>query len=420
MKHKSSLKLLLAGALALSPGLLHATDDFALGDLSLAFYSLSQDTPAVFGTEYYVVNLGPVSAFRANTQNNVPVSTVNPGIASSNIAADLQAVFGETWAEDGTVRMLAVTSIAQGSAVTAGDPARTIYFSAARSSLNSDQKGFDPNTAFLAYQGNTNGANVSSASRIQVTNAISDFLFKGVNLPIASGNPPLSGANPAGVRLITTSSDKSLNTHVPPASGGPFFQLGVDASAVLGEGKLPGTANVEAAVDIFRVLHSTSGATLTSGSSSGDAELGKGQFIGSIMLDSAGNLKVQAVGVSTPPAGGYDSWATANSVTGGPTGDSDNDGISNLTEYALALNPAGSDGVAGTFAGGAITFNKRTEAVTNNDVTYAIQESDDLGVTDPWEVVTPTSDTPASITYTLPTGATKKFARLIVRKVVAP
>ncbi|RYD24260.1 MAG: hypothetical protein EOP88_00770 [Verrucomicrobiaceae bacterium] len=419
MKHKSSLKLLLAGALALSPGLLHATDDFARGELSLVFYSLTGDAPGVLGSDYYVVNLGPVASFRANTQNNVSVKTVNPTIASSNVAADLQQVFGAGWAEDGTVRMMAVTTIPQDPNVpVSGDPAKTIYYSAARTSLDSGQKGFDANSAFLAYQGNPNGATVGSGTRTQSSNDITNFIYVATNGTIANNNPP-SGVNTSGVRL-TTSQPNNLSIYVPPASGGLYFKQGTDPTAVLGEGKLPGSANVEAAVDIFRVLHTTTGATLTSGSSSGNAVTGQGQFIGSITLDSTGELKVQAVGVSTPPAGGYSTWATANNVTGGPTGDSDNDGISNLAEYALALNPAGSDGAAGTFAAGTITFTKRAEAVTNNDVTYAIQESDDLGVADAWEIVTPTTDTPSSITYTLPVGSTKKFARLIVRPVVAP
>ena len=45
---------------------------------------------------------------------------------------------------------------------------------------------------------------------------------------------------------------------------------------------------------------------------------------------------------------GYGTWAAANGVTGGEYGDSDHDGIPNLVEYALNLNPAASDGGAGT------------------------------------------------------------------------
>ncbi len=407
MKHPFRLfAFLAAAALPISP--LFATDDFAAGDLALVFYSLSGDAPGVFGTEYYVFNLGATASFRENTQNNVPVKTVNDTISDSNIAADLESVFGPDWAEEGSVRMMVVSAIRQDGVLTNGDPTRTFYFSAPRTSLNSDQTGPDAESTFIYRQGNPNNSTLSSGFRQQVSNSISGFLYTATNGTIATGNP-LTGANPSGVRLTTSQSD-NLSGYIPPADV-TYFKLGVNPTAVLGAGKLPGTANVEAAVDVFRVLHTATNADLTSGSSSGDAIVGQGQFIGSITLDSSGNLKVQAVGASTP-IGSFASWATTNGVTGGPNGDSDQDGIPNLTEYALALNPAASDGTPGTYVGDTLTFTKRAEAVTNGDVTYSIQQSADLGITDPWHTVTPTTDTPTTISYQIPSGAARTFARL--------
>ena len=97
----------------------------------------------------------------------------------------------------------------------------------------------------------------------------------------------------------------------------------------------------------------------------------------------------------------FASWANDNGVTGGPQGDSDQDGIVNLVEYALNLNPAGSNGSSGTFSNNLLTFTKRAVAVTNGDVTYAIQVSDDLGVVDAWKTVTPTLNDATTITYQL-------------------
>lgn len=399
-------------AAVLSTGTLFATDDFAQGDLALAFYSLSGASPGIFGTEYYVFNLGPVASFRENTQNDVSVTTVNPTISSGNIAADLASVFGSDWAEGNTVRMMAVATI-QGGLSANGDPSRTIYFSAARSSLDAGQKGYDAITPFIYYQGNSGGNTIGSALRAQINNDLTSFLYTATNGAIGSGNVT-SGANVSGNRL-TTSYTPNLSAYVPPATA-TFFKLGVSPAAVLGEGALPGTANVEAAVDIFRVLNTTTAADLTSGSSSGDAVAGQGQFIGCITLDTAGNLKVRAVGVSNPGAN-FASWALDNSVVGGAGGDSDNDGISNLLEYALNLNLTGSDGSPGTVVGRTTTFTKRAIAVTNNDITYAIEESDDLGIGDPWMVVTPTTNTASEISYTLPLGVTKKFARLKITQV---
>jgi hypothetical protein len=102
-------------------------------------------------------------------------------------------------------------------------------------------------------------------------------------------------------------------------------------------------------------------------------------------------------------ASDYNSWASANSVTGGVNGDSDNDGIKNLVEYALA------DNTSGTYAGNSLSFNKRGTPY-GGDITYTIEESTDLDV---WTVVTPTVNDASTISYTF-SGGTKKFARLKV------
>jgi autotransporter-associated beta strand protein len=117
-------------------------------------------------------------------------------------------------------------------------------------------------------------------------------------------------------------------------------------------------------------------------------------------------------------AANYTTWAATNGVTGGPNGDSDHDGISNLVEYALNLNFAGSDGAPGTLVEKNLTFKKRTEAVTNGDVSYVIETSTDLGLSDPWTPVTPTTHTTLEISYTFPNGPVKNFARF--RTTVTP
>jgi hypothetical protein len=112
--------------------------------------------------------------------------------------------------------------------------------------------------------------------------------------------------------------------------------------------------------------------------------------------------------------GTYDSWASAQSpeVTGGPFGDSDNDLIPNLVEYALNLDPAASDGAPGTLNNRVISFAKRPEAVANGDVTYEIETSPDLN--DPWTTVTPDFEDGTTIYYTLPANAGEIYGRLKV------
>ena len=108
-------------------------------------------------------------------------------------------------------------------------------------------------------------------------------------------------------------------------------------------------------------------------------------------------------------------WAAANSIIGGPHGDSDNDGISNLVEYALALNPAASDGQTGSYhpATGEISFNKRQDAMDNGDITYVIQTSSDLVSWTP-DVTHAAGNTSTTISTTLTVDGPKKFARLSV------
>jgi endo-1,4-beta-xylanase len=110
----------------------------------------------------------------------------------------------------------------------------------------------------------------------------------------------------------------------------------------------------------------------------------------------------------------YMSWAASQvpPVTGGANGDSDNDGVKNLVEYALV------DGdERGVLSGYTITFTKRG-APYGSDVTYIIETSETLG-SDSWtDEVTHgpgllISNPTISHTFT-PNTPVKKFARLKV------
>ena len=115
-------------------------------------------------------------------------------------------------------------------------------------------------------------------------------------------------------------------------------------------------------------------------------------------------------------ASNYASWAndpTKGNIPGESAGgDFDNDGISNLVEYALGKNPRVSSQPAGDLAGNVITYTKGSDAIANGDVSWVIETSTTLALGS-W---TPEPVVPgATISYTFtPSNPTKKFVRLKV------
>jgi autotransporter-associated beta strand protein len=125
--------------------------------------------------------------------------------------------------------------------------------------------------------------------------------------------------------------------------------------------------------------------------------------------------------VSSGP-GGYSSWITGTFANGtvpaleqGANADPDNDGISNLLEYAIAgQDPTVANAAVGTFAANVLSYTKRAGT---NGLTYAIQKSTDLGTIDPWIEVTGGSyvNDATTISFTLTPGTPEKnFLRLKV------
>jgi hypothetical protein len=131
--------------------------------------------------------------------------------------------------------------------------------------------------------------------------------------------------------------------------------------------------------------------------------------------------EIDNISVSEIATSNYASWAAAHGIPGEPaTGDYDQDGLTNLMEYALGLNPKVSSGSAGVLAGNVITYTKGAEAIANGDVSWVIQTSLTLAANSWTDVVTQAPGDPAAtISYTLPVGVAggKIFTRL---KVASP
>jgi len=257
---------------------------------------------------------------------------------------------------------------------------------------------------------------MNSNARGSVSNSIA-AIRAGAN---GTGTLVTPGGNVMGAKIRASAGlGQTVDSFFPPSPGG-YLTLATDLRGLFGTGTIPGSVDLEGALDVYRYTNSvtTTGVDLTSGFGDGSAALGTGQYIGTFTIDTSGNLKVFG---TAPAAGSYYSFATTNGMTGGPSGDSDKDGINNLMEYALNTNLNGPDGSVGTFGDGSVlTFTKRAAAVANGDLTYTIQKSNDLGVTDPWTPLTGTNSTTV-ISATLPAGLPRSFCRLKVStSAVAP
>jgi autotransporter-associated beta strand protein len=117
-------------------------------------------------------------------------------------------------------------------------------------------------------------------------------------------------------------------------------------------------------------------------------------------------------------ASNYAAWAndpSKGNIPGEPaSGDFDNDGISNLMEYALGKNPRVSSQPAGVLSNNLITFTKGADAIANGDVSWVIETSTTLA-TGSWtpQVTQAAGDTAPTIEYTLTPGSpAQNFARL--------
>ena len=136
----------------------------------------------------------------------------------------------------------------------------------------------------------------------------------------------------------------------------------------------------------------------------------------SFALNASGYLTASvATTFSTWITGTFTGGATVPANKRGPNDDADNDGIRNLVEYAVAgQDPTVPNPNIGTLTGNTLTFTKRTGT---SNLTYAIQDSTDLGATDPWAEVTGGSyvNNAATISYTLTPGTPpRNFLRLLI------
>jgi hypothetical protein len=295
---------------------------------------------------------------------------------------------------------------------------------------------------------NTNGNVVSNITRTLKLQGGTLINKVGGNLAISGPTPPLATGNNPTVILVpgnTTAivdstvgqtvnfTDVTFSTRInsaTPSAG----TLQVDGDVVLTTSALAvfddaPTNAVTVAPGTKLVLIDYQDGSLTgtfTGIADGDpVNITKGAVTNAFVLDyndpAFGGKAVTLTSTNVVP-NNYASWATDNGISGQPFDeDFDNDGMDNGVEYALGKNPTVSDTPAGVVSNGGLTttFTKGTDAKANGDVTWQIETSTDLGITDDWTVNVPlVTDTANDISITFTPGTpVKNFARLKVVKV---
>ena len=200
------------------------------------------------------------------------------------------------------------------------------------------------------------------------------------------------------------------------AAGSAVINLGAGANLVFADSSgidwTGGTLNITGTF--------VSGSSLKFGSSMGGLLPGQLALI-SVNGAGAGTYTLDSNGFLVAPGGSnnYASWANdpaKGNIPGEPaTGDFDNDGITNIVEYALGQNPRVSSQPAGVLAGNVITYTKGADAIANGDVSWVIETSTTLA---PGSWTSEPVIAGPTVTYTFtPSTPTKKFARLKVTQI---
>lgn len=225
-----------AAALTVSPG-----------DLLMGFAKVNAGGTGYEG-QTYVFNLGASQGYRGGLE--LPTSL-------GNFNADLTTAFGSGWANDAAVRWGIVGVVGPSDSLTNGDPARTTYFS-------QDYLGEPGGSAPVAF---------SSSNRGSLSTNLKSF-FNSMN-GIVEGSAVNGGA------LYASSSINSFSSFLPPGPA-TYFGVGINPLTAM-------TAGSSAGLDVYRTLHSATGADLST-ALDGNAVVGTGQYVGTFTLSDAGGL----------------------------------------------------------------------------------------------------------------------------------
>lgn len=299
----------------------------------------------------YVVNLGPVATLRDAT------GTITLDVG--NIKADLDLNFGPEW-RTRTDLFWGVGGAPSNVEDVNGDPAVTLYGSKAQTS---------PGVAGTAWS-------VSGPS----TRTGTATLMRGLQ----DAFPTYSQTANSSKAVLQTNSSDPFDWRAYMASGG-------DGDKTLGNKDFGVFADIEGlpsqTLSLFRLPNQQQGVY-------------------------EGYFSISAAGVVTfTPEPSYATWAVTNAPGQTASQDYDNDGLPNGVEFFMGT-PGNTVTVQPALVAGSITWPRAAGVSVSS---FGVQVSSDLGVSDPWHTPVPAPTiTASSISYTLPTGGGKVFARFVV------
>jgi len=254
MKTKSKISILaaaIAAGMSLAPAQAQ-NPNFAPGDLVLFFQQFG-------GSNTLILNVGAGTLYRDQTTSLINLA---------NVGTELVGAFGVNWFDDSTVYfgIAGVRSASTGTTTHVdGDPNRTLYVSQARGSVGVEGTASSPGWSGFGNGDMTTGANgiIAVHNRLE-TQSLTDRLAESTADSAVDNQNPFLGSNPGTAFGI--------------------FPGGVEAAFGAGSFGTLGGVNAEAAVDLYRILASTSASGQVGG------PLREGTYEGSFVVDSSGNI----------------------------------------------------------------------------------------------------------------------------------
>jgi autotransporter-associated beta strand protein len=280
-------------------------------------------------------------------------------------------------------------------------------------------------TVTLSAVNDYTGTTIINAGTFAVNGSITSAVTVGG--ATASGSPTLSGTGTVSAPLIVAAAGLGAAGTVNPGTAGTTGTLSAGATTIAGTyacdviSAAADTLAVTGNLDLTGAKFTLTSVTPTPGTYTIATYTGNlfGTFTPTPALPAGTTLDYATTGeikLVIAATAGYASWASTNSVLEGENGDDDDDGVSNLVEYALGLDPQVGNPAPGTFTGNTLTFTKGTEAKAAQDVTYKIQTSTTLAIGS-WTDAAATNTT-NDISFLLPANEPggKLFGRLQVTK----